>query len=432
MRLNRLVAVTALAVCMVSSLALAQDRGRLRGERPQRGPALTAEQSQSAWTWQAKSYARKLKLDDAATEQLVTAYIENRTDAAKRIEAQREARRNNAQGEGRGEGRRGRMRGLDPELQRELQADLKADIAAFVPADAMDDTIIALGTYNAQYDMMTHNLIEMNIGDEKTYAALVPMRAYIVEMSALRTSGNRDEMRARFQSAREALSDDLSMVLSEEEMETLMASMRGNRGGEGRGQRPDRQRGRDGDRPNRGGPIVNADGIGEDAPAFTIADSTGAEHSLSDFKGKVVVMQWINPDCPVCKRVTNSGKVAAMQKTLSEKTDDIVFLAVNSTHYMEAATGASYLKEHKLDMPLLIDRDGAMGKMYAAKTTPHMYVIDAEGVLRYSGALDDDSYGRKGAEATNYVVNAVSQILAGETVTPDATKPYGCSVKYGD
>jgi alkyl hydroperoxide reductase subunit AhpC len=119
-----------------------------------------------------------------------------------------------------------------------------------------------------------------------------------------------------------------------------------------------------------------------------------------------------------------------MQKELKALDKDLVHLAINSTHYMDEKAGAKYLKSYKLEMPALNDLDGTVGHLYGARTTPHMFVIDREGVLRYTGAIDDDSSGKKGEEATNYVVNAVQQIVAGETVSPDQTRSYGCGVKY--
>jgi peroxiredoxin len=169
--------------------------------------------------------------------------------------------------------------------------------------------------------------------------------------------------------------------------------------------------------------------VGEPAPNFTLADADGKEHSLSDFKGKIVVLQWINPKCPVCVRCASTGIVQDMHEDVKGLDDDVVFLAINSTHWMTVKDSAAYLKEKKLDMPGLDDQDGKVGRLYGAKTTPHMYVIDQKGILRYSGAIDNDRRGNKD-DAMNYVVNAVSQIVAGETVSPDRTQPYGCSVKY--
>lgn len=171
--------------------------------------------------------------------------------------------------------------------------------------------------------------------------------------------------------------------------------------------------------------------VGEKAPAFTLTDAKGKEHKLADYKDKIVVMQWINSDCPVCKRVVSSGLVAEMQtelKKINEK--DIVYIAINSTHYQGKDVGAEYFKKHELKAnAILNDMDGKVGKMYGAKTTPHMFVIDKEGVLRYEGAFDNDQRGRN-ENRTNYVVNAVRAIEAGETVAPERTKAYGCSVKY--
>lgn len=173
--------------------------------------------------------------------------------------------------------------------------------------------------------------------------------------------------------------------------------------------------------------------IGKPAPEFTLKDAKGKAHKLSDYKDKIVVLQWINPDCPVCRRVTKDGVLKETIKKLKDLDKDYVHLAINSTHYMKPGDGAEYFKSHKIDAPVLIDSDGTVGHLYDAKTTPHLFVIDRKGVLRYSGALDDDPRGRNdrdGKETTNYVVNAVSQLVAEEEVSPSKTKSYGCSVKY--
>ena len=170
--------------------------------------------------------------------------------------------------------------------------------------------------------------------------------------------------------------------------------------------------------------------VGKPAPDFTLKDAEGKAYKLPDYKGKIVVLQWINPDCPVCRRVCKDGVVRNAIKELKALDKDYVHLAINSTHYMDPEAGAKYLKSHKIDVPALSDADGTVGHLYDARTTPHLFVIDKKGILRYSGALDDDPRGRKGDEATNYVVNAVRQIIAGEEVSPGTTKPYGCSVKY--
>ncbi len=171
--------------------------------------------------------------------------------------------------------------------------------------------------------------------------------------------------------------------------------------------------------------------VGEAAPNFTLDDANGKSHSLSDYKGKIVILQWINPDCPICRRVSKAGLVTKMAKECKALNKDIVHLAINSTAGMPGSTSAKYLKKHKIKALALIDGDGKVGHRYGARTTPHIFVIDAEGILRYQGAIDDDPRGGK-EDATNYVVNAVRQISSGETVSPDYVKSYGCSVKYAD
>ena len=171
--------------------------------------------------------------------------------------------------------------------------------------------------------------------------------------------------------------------------------------------------------------------VGEAAPDFTVKDAEGKEHKLSDYKGKIVVLQWVNPDCPICRRVHEQGLVQDMRTQLKELDPEVVHLAINTTYDMEAEKSAKYLARHKIDSPVLIDQEGTVGRLYGAKTTPHLFVIDQEGVLRYDGAIDDDSpRGTKGKSAKNYAVNAVRQIVEGETVIPDSTTPYGCNVKY--
>lgn len=170
--------------------------------------------------------------------------------------------------------------------------------------------------------------------------------------------------------------------------------------------------------------------VGEPAPNFTLNDASGKSHTLADYQGKLVVLQWINPDCPICTRVNRSGITTEMAKAIRAVAKDFVHLTIHSTHYMELDKSVAYLKQHKVKAPVLDDRDGKVGHLYGAEKTPHMYVIDKKGILRYAGAIDDDDNGKNRKGATNYVINAVRQIAAGETVAPDLTKAYGCQVKY--
>jgi peroxiredoxin len=170
--------------------------------------------------------------------------------------------------------------------------------------------------------------------------------------------------------------------------------------------------------------------VGEAAPNFTLKTTDGKEWSLSDAKGKVVVLEWINPECPICVRVMKDGTVANTIKGVTEQFSDVVYVAINSSAARPSSLEgtAAYMKEHKVEIPALLDNDGAVGLMYGAKTTPHCYVIDANGVLVYQGAIDNND--GRGDGKMNYVVNAVTQLKKGESVSPSETKPYGCSVKY--
>lgn len=175
---------------------------------------------------------------------------------------------------------------------------------------------------------------------------------------------------------------------------------------------------------------VKADAkIGAPAPAFTLKTVDGKDWSLSDAKGKVVVIEWVNPECPVCRGLVEDGTVAAGVKECREVNSDVVYVAINSCAAKKSsldATGA-YLKDNKLDIIGLLDTDGKVGHSYGARTTPHCFVINAEGVLVYQGAINNS---QSGDGKTNYVVNAVKQLKAGETVTPSETKSFGCGIKY--
>ena len=174
--------------------------------------------------------------------------------------------------------------------------------------------------------------------------------------------------------------------------------------------------------------------VGEKAPTWTGTDINGKEWKSTDLANKIVVLEWVNPQCPVCKGAHEDGRIPNMIKELKSVGDDVVFLTVNSTHNPQANSAESNkkaLQGYGVDYPVVLDNDGTIGRAFGAKTTPHIFVIDTQGVLRYNGALDNNAAGDKsGDQVTNYVLGAVKAIKAGETVTPDTTKPYGCSVKY--
>ncbi len=167
--------------------------------------------------------------------------------------------------------------------------------------------------------------------------------------------------------------------------------------------------------------------VGKPAPGFTLKDHTGKSVSLKDFKGKYVVLEWVNPTCPVCVRHMDANTVKTLSTKYGEK--GVVVLGVNSTHTQTAEHSAKLVADYALPYPVLVDTNGKVGKAYGAKTTPHMYVIDPKGILVYRGAIDSDPDGEATNEV-NYVAQALDECLAGKPVSTADTKPYGCSVKY--
>jgi peroxiredoxin len=176
-------------------------------------------------------------------------------------------------------------------------------------------------------------------------------------------------------------------------------------------------------------------GIGSLAPDFQLNSIDGKLHKLSDFRGKIVVLEWTNPGCPVVQRHYRDGLMPPLQKESTDK--GVVWLTINSTNpshqnYKTPDALKSIYSDWKAAFTvLLMDPDGKAGKALGAKTTPHMFVIDKEGKLAYNGAVDDDPQGSKEARV-NYVRLAVDSLIKGEPVETSTTKPYGCSVKYAE
>lgn len=176
--------------------------------------------------------------------------------------------------------------------------------------------------------------------------------------------------------------------------------------------------------------------LNEIAPNFKLVDSDGKEHSLADFKGKLVVLEWINFDCPFVQKHYNSKNMQSLQLKYTKQ--EVIWLTVCSS--TEGKQGNfnndeinKRLKIHNAKMTAyLIDTDGKVGKMYGAKTTPHMYIIDKTGKLVYAGGIDDKASTDVDdiKMAKNYVSIALDALLAGKNVTVQSSKPYGCSVKY--
>jgi len=175
---------------------------------------------------------------------------------------------------------------------------------------------------------------------------------------------------------------------------------------------------------------------GTAAPDFGITDTAGKTVRLSDYKGRYVVLEWTNPECPFVRAQYDPGAMQALQKEWGAK--DVVWLSINSTNqnhgeYKSAAQMNAWMKEQgAAPKAVLLDGASATGHAYAAKTTPQMFVVDPAGTIIYSGAIDDKRSARASDRKTanNYVRAALSEAVAGKPVTVASTTPFGCSVKY--
>ncbi|QTN29394.1 redoxin domain-containing protein [Rhodoferax sp. AJA081-3] len=175
--------------------------------------------------------------------------------------------------------------------------------------------------------------------------------------------------------------------------------------------------------------------VGQPAPQFSAVDTAGKAVSLADFKGKYVVLEWTNPECPFVQKHYTSGNMQATQKHAASK--GVVWLQVNTTGGSEkdsklAAELAQWFKDQKTTAQALLMDGGKLGQAFGAKTTPHMYLIDPAGKLVYAGAIDSKASANPGdiATATNYVTQAINETAAGKPVSKPVTGAYGCSVKY--
>ena len=184
------------------------------------------------------------------------------------------------------------------------------------------------------------------------------------------------------------------------------------------------------------GPATAAPKVGEPAPDFTLSGADGKSHSLSAYKGKYVVLEWTNHECPFVKKHYKSGNMQAQQKELTGKGAvwlSIVSSAKGEQGHVDAAQAIALTKQRgAAPTAVLLDPAGDVGRKYDAKTTPHMFIVAPDGKLIYMGGIDsipsadaDDI-----ADATPYVKVALAEAMAGKPVTHASTKPYGCAVKY--
>lgn len=177
--------------------------------------------------------------------------------------------------------------------------------------------------------------------------------------------------------------------------------------------------------------------IGKPAPNFELSDLNGKSANLTDLQGKVVVLEWFNPNCPFVRAAHNKGSLVDTAKRLQKL--GVIYLAVNSAAPGKQGYGAEVNRtaadEFKLDHPILLDETGAVGKAYGATNTPHLFVIDDAGILVYRGAIDNSPDGEgdspEGGKLVSYLEEAVAAVLADQPVKVPETKAYGCAVKYG-
>lgn len=175
--------------------------------------------------------------------------------------------------------------------------------------------------------------------------------------------------------------------------------------------------------------------VGKAAPEFALKDLDGKVHKLSDYKGKTVVLEWYNPDCPFVVKQHQEGPLKSMAKDVAAS--GVVWLAINSGAPGKQGAGLernkSSLAEYGIAHPILLDEDGKVGKAYKARNTPHMYVIKPDGTLAYMGAIDNAPMGKvPDGGLVNHVADALADLAANRPVKVPETKAYGCSVKYAD
>lgn len=176
--------------------------------------------------------------------------------------------------------------------------------------------------------------------------------------------------------------------------------------------------------------------VGQPAPDFTGVDSNGNQHTLSQYKGKTVVLEWTNHDCPYVKKHYNSGNMQTLQKQATA--DGVVWLSIISSrpgkqgHVSGGKANDLTRSRNAAPTAVILDETSAIGRLYGAKTTPHMYIIDKTGQLVYMGGIDSIPSSDEAdiAGAKNYVRAALDAMTAGKTIEDSITRPYGCSVKY--
>jgi peroxiredoxin len=183
------------------------------------------------------------------------------------------------------------------------------------------------------------------------------------------------------------------------------------------------------DRPQRQRPSGNAQSSGKRAPQFELKSFDGKTIKLSDYRGKIVVLEWFNMECPF-SLYHHKTKNTMADLANKYKSKNVVWFAVNSTNHTTPQANIAFAEKYKLPYPILDDRSGKVGRAYGARTTPHIFVINPGGRIVYDGAIDDSPMGNKKDGVANYVDNVLAELTAGKAVSISNTKSYGCSVKY--
>jgi peroxiredoxin len=181
---------------------------------------------------------------------------------------------------------------------------------------------------------------------------------------------------------------------------------------------------------------IAAPAVGQMAPGFSLPDTAGKTVNLADYRGKHVVLEWVNPGCPYVRKHYGSTNMQGTQKEVTGA--GVVWLAINSTEqesydYLAPEPMARWMQEQGAAAThMLMDVEGTVGKAYGARTTPHMYIVDPQGRLVYAGGIDSIASSRVKdiKTAVNYVKQGIREALAGQPISAPVTRPYGCSIKY--
>jgi len=181
---------------------------------------------------------------------------------------------------------------------------------------------------------------------------------------------------------------------------------------------------------------ADAQKVGDPAPEFQATDSNGQVHKLSEYRGKFVVLEWHNNGCPYTRKHYESGNMQRLQREWTSRGITwftVISSAPGQQGYVTAQQENDYMKQmNAAPTAALLDSQGDLGRLYAAKTTPHMFIINPSGILIYDGAIDSKATADQAdiASATNYVTQALEEAMAGKPVGTPTSRPYGCSVKY--